>query len=602
MMLDLDNVCGVGNGSEGGGDESQRLLAAPSPTSASAYDYDLTYSDDDEADEYLAAELGVSGSVSSPETAALLNEIQNAMFPMQESQQQQQSHLMHPLARHDCVQSSEGDDVSYLAYSIASEDNKGGSGAAASGTKSTYGSVDSNSLSASASSGGGVPFRPPTSVFDHSSDRSNSREASHPSVSPTRKKQKSPTRRSQLKPRRSTKRVENLHPNQTAKSSYRDKPQSRNNGQRYQQQLNYPPITPLPTMITNESPVTSATATDATLSPNGNDDPHSMDPGMDEEGGPEKERITKILSAEATKRLRRHKRLKRIKKAAQAREAAVQKVRGKEQDRHKCNDAIFAFIFLCQFLLVSMGALAFGPGALSDKIYGSLMGDADAINGEDVVGDYNPFAGLQTDDVIIMVNPLLDGNGGMMKKETFEEEVSDGISHIDSINVMQLVCIASGYASLCSLLALGFMMMLSKSLLHATLIFTVGVCMTWTVLGMAFSSGWLIPVSGAVALALSFFYTVVVWDRISFAATNLSVALKGMRSTLDVPFVGLGVLGATFLWTVWWICAFIGTFDFLNDDEGLSNNWMSVVIVFFLFSYYWTFEVIKVSVCCSYLI
>jgi len=42
-------------------------------------------------------------------------------------------------------------------------------------------------------------------------------------------------------------------------------------------------------------------------------------------------------------------------------------------------------------------------------------------------------------------------------------------------------------------------------------------------------------------------------------------------------------------------CAFIGTFDFLNDDEELSNNWMSVIIVFFLFSYYWTFQVIKVS-------
>ena len=87
----------------------------------------------------------------------------------------------------------------------------------------------------------------------------------------------------------------------------------------------------------------------------------------------------------------------------------------------------------------------------------------------------------------------------------------------------------------------------------------------------------------------------MVWDRVPFAATNLNVALKGMRSTLDVPFVGLGVLAVTFLWTIWWICAFVGTFDFLNDDDELSNDWMSMVVIFFLFSYYWTFQVIKVS-------
>ena len=103
-------------------------------------------------------------------------------------------------------------------------------------------------------------------------------------------------------------------------------------------------------------------------------------------------------------------------------------------------------------------------------------------------------------------------------------------------------------------------------------------------------------------MAVSFFYTLVVWDRISFAATNLSVALKGMRSTLDIPFVGVYVLAITFLWTIWWVCAFVGTFDFLNDDAELSNDWMSVVVVFFIFSYYWTFQVIKVRFCIVHVI
>jgi hypothetical protein len=160
--------------------------------------------------------------------------------------------------------------------------------------------------------------------------------------------------------------------------------------------------------------------------------------------------------------------------------------------------------------------------------------------------------------------------------------------------VIQLVCITSGYASLCSLLALGFMMMLSKSLLHVTLIFTIVVSTAWALLGWAFSSYRFIPTIGILALTLSFVYTIVVWDRIPFAATNLSVALKGMRSTLDIPFTGICVLMVSFLWTIWWICAFVGVFDFLNDDAELSDGWMAVVVGFFLFSYYWTIQVIKV--------
>jgi hypothetical protein len=122
------------------------------------------------------------------------------------------------------------------------------------------------------------------------------------------------------------------------------------------------------------------------------------------------------------------------------------------------------------------------------------------------------------------------------------------------------------------------------------------VSLVWTILGFAYGSRYVvIPVSGAVSLTLSLLYTVTVWDRISFAATNLSVALKVLRETLVIIFVGLCVLAMTFLWTIWWMCAFIGTFNFLNDDEGLSNDWMSVVVAFYFFSYYWTFQVIKVS-------
>lgn len=208
-------------------------------------------------------------------------------------------------------------------------------------------------------------------------------------------------------------------------------------------------------------------------------------------------------------------------------------------------------------------------------------------------GDHNPFAGLLSDDIVI-----LDGGVGKKKSRgsarTTVNDDARGISRIDYVNVIQLVCIASGYSCLISFLALGFMMMLSKNLIPSTLIFTILVSLIWTMLGLAYGSRFLIiPVSGAVSLTISFLYTVMVWNRISFAATNLSVALKAMRGMLDILFVGLCVLAATFLWTIWWICSFIGTYNFLYEDEGLSNDWISIVVVFYVCSYYWTFQVIK---------
>ncbi|KAL7514016.1 hypothetical protein ACHAXN_011255 [Cyclotella atomus] len=319
---------------------------------------------------------------------------------------------------------------------------------------------------------------------------------------------------------------------------------------------------PLPTHH-EESPLTSATATDVTVSP------------ATEE---EKRRIESILEKEAKQKSRRHKRLKKIRKAAEAREAEVQRVRGVEQPFGGRNDKLFGGIFVMQFVMVAVGALVFGLGALSDDMSGRFERE----------NDYNPFAGLETDDIIIssaipdgVFNEELEGHGA---------EVVSTISHIDYVNVIQLVTIASGYASLCSLLALGFMMMLSMNILHVMLIFAISASMVCTILGMVISYGWIIPIVGAASLVLSSIYTLVVWDRIHLASTNLRVALKCMKRTLDIPLVGVGALLVSFFWTIWCICSFVGVFDFLSDCEQLSDDWMVVVIIFYILTYCWTIQ------------
>ena len=388
-------------------------------------------------------------------------------------------------------------------------------------TSSCYGSVNA------------VVFRSPAPVFD----------------SPEKAHERSPRREHQpLLPPSLRRQVDNPHPNGPIK------------GRNY---APTPPASPFPS--SEESPQTSAT--EATQSSSSNIAEKSRSVVLED------------------RKRRRERRLKRIRKAAEARDAAVQKVKGVQQEG--CNDSLFAFLFLCQFLLVSMAAIAFGPAAIHDRLIGATADQ------EGMEHDYNPFAGLQSDDIIVnglYEPPKSDVVGGELAGRGDER-----ISYIDYVNVIQLICVASGYASISSIFTLGFMMMISRNLLQAILIFTVVVCLSWSVLGLTLSNNFFIPAVGILSLIMSACYTWVVWDRIPFAATNLSVALKGMRRTLDIPILGVCNLVATFAWTICWICAFFGASDYLWNEEELSNNWMVVVVIFFFFSYYWTTQVIKVS-------
>ena len=397
--------------------------------------------------------------------------------------------------------------------------------------------LEEKSLSSSYGSINAVVFRSQTPVFD-----SPERPPQAPVRSPLRDREQQP-----LIPPSSRKQAESSYPNRSL--SFKGKHKATiTNASQYQS--------------CDESPQTSAT--DTSQSPSSN--------------------VDKSRGKIEDKRRRKERRLKRIRKAAEARDAAVQKVRGVQQEN--CNDSLFAFLFLCQFLLVIMAAIAFGPAAIHDRLIGLK-----ANQKEGTEMDYNPFEGLQSDDIIV---------SGLYKQPNSDGDIFAGlgdgrISYIDYVNVVQIICIASGYASFSSVFALGFMMMLSRNLLQAILIFTVIVCMSWTVLGFTLSNSFFIPTIGILAMIMSACYAWVVWDRIPFAATNLSVALKGMRKSLDIPFIGFCNLVTTFTWTICWICAFFGASDYLWNEEKLSNNWMVAVALFFLFSYYWTAQVLKVS-------
>ena len=494
---------------------------------------DLTYSDD-ESDDDFELEIGSSDKVS-PETQALLDQIQNSiLFPAQEPNREE-SHLVHPLARGESLQSGELDEHSFLAYSLSTA----GGGEDERALSVSYGSTTSDSalFDLKPKNSSAVIFRPPSTVFD-------------PPI-------RSPSPLPDIS--------ENMEVSESESSGaqeIRSVPQigTTVHGQPHSVQpgLGYQHTPRQPQQNSSESPATSATVDSPPDSPKGRENGQTHF---------EKER----------KRLRRHKRLIRIRKAAEARENAVREVRGVDQAPTSCNDAVFAFMFLCQFLLVAMSALAFLPSALQSPQGTDVSGD---------VGDFNPFEGLQVDDIIIM-------DEAREVKAPAEDRL---VSHIDYINVIQLAFIACGYAVLCSLLTLGFMVMLSKNLLQVALVFTILASVAWTAIGLYLKSHWLISMMGMAFMVWSCVYTLVSWDRIPFAATNLSVALMGMRSTLDILLLGMCIVTSMFLYTVMWLCAAIGTYDYISDEESLSNDWLSVIVVLFGFSYVWTFQVIKVRV------
>jgi hypothetical protein len=179
--------------------------------------------------------------------------------------------------------------------------------------------------------------------------------------------------------------------------------------------------------------------------------------------------------------------------------------------------------------------------------------------------------------------------------------------YVDYTNAVQLACITGLYATVLSALAIGMMMILSTAFIPTVLCLTVVICVAFGTIMMALSPYTVLPVLGLAALALSLAYSIVVWDRIPFATTNLHTALVGMKSSADILLIGFTMMLVSFLWTITWMIAFLGIYDHYldNADHELSNSitWVGLGVTLGMFtSYVWTFHVIMVSLLCFFCI
>jgi len=241
-------------------------------------------------------------------------------------------------------------------------------------------------------------------------------------------------------------------------------------------------------------------------------------------------------------------------KEQEARENLVRSIRGKVQPENEWKDVIWFIIFLLQFLVVVFYAIRSGI--------------------------YSVFATNDNDDGDIIIGTTADNDNN-----------SNASFHIDYQTVIQLIIILGFFATILSVLTMGFMLILARSLLQTALIFTTVSALGWGLIGLAMKPFYIIPTLGFGALAVTLTYSLWVWDRVPFAGINLYTALCGVRSTLFILLIGMLMSLVAFAWFILWSMAFIGVVD--NLGHRIQDYYAALLYISMLISLCWTHLVIK---------
>lgn len=286
------------------------------------------------------------------------------------------------------------------------------------------------------------------------------------------------------------------------------------------------------------------------------------------------------------------------------REQRVKQVRGKPQHYTGCHDFVFAVLFVAQLVLVIVCAIRFGSGTLFlDEEKGGWYPFRSALdNSNDDTVRFLSHATTTDDDAAL----------SQFVSNTVANSTTNHVAHVATSfvlnykTVMSIVGITGFYACILSVVTVGFMLIIAKSLIETALIFCILLSLAWGVIGYVVEPHhFMVPTFGFVALFLFVGYTIYVWDRIPFSATNLNTALHAMKSTADITLLGMIMLTASFAWCLVWSMAFIGLVDTLNECEPgemacrhaqQHRGWHMILFILFFFSFYWTNVVINVSV------
>lgn len=238
--------------------------------------------------------------------------------------------------------------------------------------------------------------------------------------------------------------------------------------------------------------------------------------------------------------------------------------RGKEQPR-KCRDVLFAILFLLQLGVMCVIGLKYGPDALV------------ATSAE-----LGPQQGLEDDDSTL---------------DKVESDSDDDTPLVLAYwNIVKMAYTCGAFAVIVSACALAFMMAMSRRLVYVALVLSIGVSFAWGTIGIGISPKSFVPITGIIALMLTVGYMFVVWDRIPFASANLTTALTGVRDNLGLVCIAFECQFLALVCSIYYSFTFVGLHNVMyNGGLEMSDKLKFLVDVLLLVSYYWTYQVLRVS-------
>jgi len=165
---------------------------------------------------------------------------------------------------------------------------------------------------------------------------------------------------------------------------------------------------------------------------------------------------------------------------------------------------------------------------------------------------------------------------------------------IDPAALLAITGIAGILGCLFSSVALSFMIRFAEGLIKTALIFNIVMFAIMALLSLAVGELGGVMVGGLMC-ALSTYYTVKVWSRIPFAASNLVTAVTAVQDNIGLVLYAYISLVLLFGWSIWWTISAASTVLVVGDcdADGECQNEVSAALIFmFMVSYYWTVQVI----------
>lgn len=279
--------------------------------------------------------------------------------------------------------------------------------------------------------------------------------------------------------------------------------------------------------------------------------------------GPEAESLLFARSQQQQQQQRSNKRQSRTHMRQHSVNLYMKAYKG-EQQPTSCKDVFFVILFILQLVGMAYVGYEFGPKAFVESV--------SSVDGMDD-----------------------DTTSSSSSSTAATEDDTDNIK-LHYHNIVNMASICGVFAIIVSALALAFMMVMSRRLVYVALVLSIGVSFAWGTIGIGISPQSFVPITGIITLLLSVGYMFVVWERIPFASANLTTAVTGVRDNLGLVGIAFFFQFMSLVCSIWYSFAYVGLHDAMNSAEYDTSDRAKIVVhVLFLVSYYWTFQVLRVS-------